>query len=950
MKFRNLTAAVMGLAFAFGPFAAIGAPVAAIRFAQETSARKPDPTARHGRLPNGMTYIIQANKTPAGTAAIYLRVSAGALMESDEQKGLAHFVEHMAFNGTINIPEGELRRRLERHGFAFGADTNAFTFDNKTLYMLQAPKTDGETLDEALFILREVAGNIRFDAAAVDRERGVILAEERLRTNAVARRNDKWNRWLYAGTRYADHANTIGTVDIIKSAPPSQLQAYYDAWYRPELVTLVVVGDFDADAMEARIKARFSDWTGRGPMPEEPAWGTRPPSGVQSFSYEEKGLTEEIGLSWIAPPEARGDTAERVRELVIDNYLVSIVNTRLRERALQGDAAFFSGSVGLYDVPKTARVAALSIVPKPGRAKEAFAQAYGVIHALHDQGVTKAEIKKLGQIVDANIRFMQGSQATRDSTALAGRLVASLDTSVVVEGPEDSILLLKMYRKDMASKAVLDGRLSAWFSGDGPILSHSGESLNGFDDAALRADYDALSGAKADSYTTAKSKSWPYGRFFSAKVAPVSQTRDKDFGFTRYVWPNGVTLHIMPTKLAASQINVQVDFAGGQLLFDPKSAPPLFLAVGDFLISGGLNKLSATELNDVMRNYQVGVSYALTGDVATLSGTTNPGSINYQIETLLAYATDAAYRPDPFDRYTAWVPEYLRTSKATPEGVRAHNWAHILDDGDPRFDETRLNQIDTIAYGDVRAIFQKSLTDTPIHITIVGDVDESKVVAEIGKTFGTLPARPAKPAVVEGASRVAFPPAQHNVTLHHEGRSDQAMSIALWPTDDFESDPRRARAEFILAAVMSNRLQDELRESQGADYAPMAFSHNDEVYSHVGMIGVLSTVRTGADGDFRRTLATIVSELKTKPIGEDELDRARKPVLATMDNEGKTIGYWTFVLSRLGNHPEMRTDWLERRKHFEDITPNDLMELAQRYLKDDTVISIVIEPATGAAP
>ena len=949
MKTGILSAVAMAVALACASPAAIGAPVTAIKFAQESSVRKPDPAARYGRLPNGMTYIIQPNKTPAGTAAIYLRVAAGALMETDAQKGLAHFVEHMAFNGTENIPEGELRRRLERHGFAFGADTNAFTFDSRTVYMLQAPKTDAATLDEALFILREVAGNIRFDAAAVERERGVILAEERLRTDAAARRNDKWNRWLYAGTRYADHANPIGTVDIIKSAPPSQLQAFYDSWYRPELTTLIVAGDVDADAMEARIKGRFSDWQGRGAVPEEPDWGTRPASGVQTFSYEEKGLTEEMSLNWISPPEMRGDTPERVREVLTDNYLRNLVNTRLSDRALQSDSAFFAASVGYYQVPKTAQVNFVSIIPKPGHAKDAFAQAYAVIHALRAQGVTKAEVRKLDQTIGANISYLQGSQSTRDSTMLAGTLLSALDANLVAEGPQDGILLLKTYRKDIASKTGLDSRLAAWFGGDGPILSHTAESLNGYDEAAMRADYDSLSGAQADSYTTAKSKSWPYGRFFAPKVAPVSQTRDADFAFTRYVWPNGVTLHIMPTKLVANQINVQVDFAGGQQLFDPKTAPPLFLAASDFLYSGGLNKLSQAEFSDALRNYQVGVNYTLTGDMATLSGVTNPGSINYQIEALLAYATDAAYRPDPFDRYVAWVPEYLRTLRATPEGVRAHNWTRILH-GDPRFDETRLERIDSITNADIRAIFSKSLTDTPIHITIVGDVDENKAVAEIGKTFGALPPRPAKPAVAEGADRVAFPPSQRQITLHHEGRSDQAMSIALWPTDDFPSDPRAARAETLLAAVMSNRLQDELRESQGADYAPTAFAYNDEVYQHLGMIGVVSAVRAGADADFRKAVDGIVADLKTRPVADDELDRARKPMLAALDNEGNAINYWTFVLSRLANHPQMRADWLERRKHFESVTPKDLMDLSQRYLKDDTVIAITIEPEPSAKP
>ena len=944
MKPGYLRAAIIALALALAPFVATAEPIKSIVFPHETSNRKPDPAARYGRLPNGLTYVVQANATPKGTAAVYMRVAAGSLVERENQKGLAHFVEHMAFNGTTNIPEGELRRRLERHGFAFGADTNAFTFDTKTLYMLHAPKSDDGTLKEALFILREMAGNVRFDPAAVDRERGVILAEERLRAGPAGRRSDAWNRKIHAGTRYADYSNPIGSTEIIRTAPPEQLKAYYDAWYRPELTTIIAVGDFDAAKVEAMIKAAFADWLGRGPMPEEPDWGARTSLGLQTFTFEDKGLAEEMGLSWIAPEDRRPDTPARMDDYFLDNYLFQIVNSRLAERAQAADSAFFQASMGAYPVPHTARVTFLSVLPKPGRARDALAQAYGVVHTLRAEGVTKTELNKAQQTVESNFRFLRVASATRDSAALAATIVAGLDQNTVAEGPEDSVKLYQSYKGKVGRKDLMDARLRAWFSGDGPVLSHSGESLNRYDEAAMRADYEALSGGEATAYAASRTKAWPYGRLFTPKVSPASQGRDADYDFSRYVWPNGVTLHIKPTKLVASQIRVQVDFAGGQLLFDPKTRPPLFLAAGDFLYEGGLNKLTMTQLRDVLRTTQVGVGYNLGGDQATLSGTTNPSSLSHQVETLYAYATDAAYRPDPFDRYLAWLPEYLRTLKATPEGVRVHHWGRIMHNGDPRFDETRLNQIEDIRFDDIRDILRRSLTGTPIHITIVGDVDERKAVTEIGKTFGTLAPRPAGPAEAEGARQVMFPPKDRDITLHHEGRTDGAMSIALWPTDDFMADPKAARVATLLATVLSNRLQDELRETQGADYAPHAFAYNDETYPHLGMLGVVSAVKAGADGDFRKALSGIVADLKAKPVDDDELDRARKPVLAAMDNETSDIGYWTYVLARLGTRPDLRADWLGRRKHYEEMTPEDLMALARRYLKDDTAIGIRIVP------
>ncbi|RZJ44862.1 MAG: insulinase family protein, partial [Brevundimonas sp.] len=228
-------------------------------FAQAASDIPADSNVRFGILPNGMQYAILRNATPPGQASFRLRIDAGSLMENEDQLGLAHFMEHMAFNGTTNIPENDLLRILERLGLAFGADTNASTGFDQTLYMLELPRTNDETVDASLRIMREQVSEALMAPEAVDAERGVIEGEERLR-NTPGLRSIKAQLALLAPGQRISQRMPIGDLNIIRNAPRDRFVEFYDAYYRPSRATFVAVGDFDVDVMEAKIRGAFESW------------------------------------------------------------------------------------------------------------------------------------------------------------------------------------------------------------------------------------------------------------------------------------------------------------------------------------------------------------------------------------------------------------------------------------------------------------------------------------------------------------------------------------------------------------------------------------------------------------------------------------------------------------------------------------------------------------------
>ncbi len=268
---------------------------------------KADPDIRFGALPNGMRYAIRRQTIPAGQAAVRLWFDAGALDETDAQQGLAHFLEHMAFNGSKAVPEGDMVKILERLGLAFGADTNASTGFDETIYKLDLPKTDDETVDTALMLLREAAGNLTLDPAAVDRERGVVLSEERASDTPSTRVFKAGLEFQLRGQRMPQRY-PIGKVDVLQNAPASQIADFYRRFYRPERAVLVVAGDFDPAAMEAKIRARFGDWKAEGPAGVDPDLGKVEPRKTEAKLVVEPGTRLNVQITWVRPPDLSRDS------------------------------------------------------------------------------------------------------------------------------------------------------------------------------------------------------------------------------------------------------------------------------------------------------------------------------------------------------------------------------------------------------------------------------------------------------------------------------------------------------------------------------------------------------------------------------------------------------------------------------------------------------------------
>lgn len=914
-----------------------------VDFAHSHSDLLPDPNIRFGKLPNGMTYIIMKNATPPNTASLRLRIGAGAMMERDDQSGLAHFTEHMAFNGSKNVPEGEMVKMLERHGLAFGPDTNAYTNFSETVYQLDLPKANDEMLDTGLFIMHETAANLSLNESAIIKERGVIAGEERLRDQPVIHAYLKYISYLYDGQLYPKRW-PIGKPEIFMNAPRQAFVDFYETWYRPELATLIVVGDIDVDATEAKIIKMFGDWKpARNEAIPTVDFGAYKAKPANALTYAEKGLGKSINIVWTKAQKREYQTYESVREDWTFQMASAALNERYSKASRNEDAAFSAAGIYKDSAARTADSYVLDITPKPGREKEAFAQAYEIYRQFIAFGATQGELDRALENTETAMKAAVEGEKTRSTTGLAASLVDAVGNLTVISSPAQDYALFQDLKPKMTLEAVNEGFKKTMSSTDGPFIWYTAEDLGGVDAAALMATKSEVDQKPLVAQAETAKKAWPYTDFGKATKL-IKREESSDLGVVVLTYANGVRVVLKSTDFKKDQVLVKVRFGGGLKSIGPKQNAPILISEQLGVYEGGLNKLTTTEINDSLNGKVFGVNMGLDEDALTLQGSTTHTDFGTQMQVLMAFATDAAYRPDALDRLKTFLPDLFTRINASPNGVFGIKSGQILHNGDARFGVPSLETLSATPNEAVKALIQGHFEHGPIEIVIVGDVTEAEARAEVEKTFATLPKRADKAISPKGADVVTFPEGPQKHVFTHKGRADQGLAVITFKGPDFWSDRKRARVMQIMSSVLNLRLTDEVREKKALAYSPNAGANLSLDFKDYGYVTISAAVAPDKFNEFYATVDDIIMGLATTPISEDELLRARKPMLESYENGKKTNEYWFGVLEGASRNPLIFDNIRTRARILMSITPEDIQMAAKTYLNMKKAIIFEIVP------
>lgn len=897
----------------------------------------PDPDIRFGALPNGLRYAIRRQTIPEGQAALRLRIDAGSLMERDDQQGLAHFLEHMAFNGSEAVPEGEMIKILERLGLAFGADTNASTGFDETIYKLDLPRTDEETVSTSLMLLRETAMNLLIAQDAVDRERGIVLSEERARDTPPYRIYKSRLAFLLKDQRLNERY-PIGDVEILRSAPATAIRDFYQAYYRPERTLLVAVGDFDVDAMEAQIIEAFSGWTVAGPAGDDPDLGPVAPRGLEAQVAVEPGVQAALQMAWVRGPDQRLDSEARRRDEVIEQLGFSVLNRRLSALARASDPPFLGAGAFVNDEFGAAETTSILANAQEGRWREALSAIEAEQRRLVEHGVRQDELDREIAEFRARLEASVAGAATRRPSALAQQILGATAEDQVVTSPAQDLALFEAAVEGLDASAVSTALAQA-FQGEGPLIFLATPSPVEGDEAAVIAAYQASRATPVSAPDALSQLEWPYSTFGTpGKVAETRDVADLDAVFIRF--ENGVRLTVKPTRFQDDEILVAVNVGDG-LQSLPSDDQSLAWAAQAFA-EGGLGQITAEDMERVLASRVYGVRLRVSDEAFTLTGETRPEDLDVQMQVLGAYLTDPAWRAEAFARIQAAGATIHEQYEATANGVLSRDLAGLLHAGDRRWTFPSKDEIAGARLEDLRNQLAP-LGDAPIEVVIVGDTTVEKATDAVARTLGALPPR-AEPSSAAAAT-VAFPPAPETpLRRTHKGRADQSIGYVAWPSTDFFADPQGAREAAVLGEILRLRLTEELRESQGATYSPSVNYNHSYVWTGWGYMSASVEIPPAGLDDFFADVAEIAADLRTSPVEADELERARQPRLERIARARVTNGYWLNELTGGQTDPRRLEAIRAVIPGTERVTAEDVQRAAQRILRPDAAWKIEVVP------
>ena len=922
-------------------------PAAASRTSASALELKPDPAVRYGVLDNGLRYAILANDTPEGSGALWMHFDVGSLAEEDDQRGLAHYLEHMAFNGSENVPEGEMVQILERHGLAFGADTNAFTSLDQTVYTLDLPNLDDETLDAAFFLFRETADKLTITDAAVDRERGVILSEQRTGDTAQFRALQAQWAFFFPDARFKDRL-PIGLVEVIETAPAQRLRDLYEAYYRPERAFLVFVGDAEPDAIKARIIDSFADWEPLGPDGEDPAAGAYASRDLAAGYHFDPDVRPSLTLAAIRPTVDRPDTVEN-RIASLQRWIGNaILNRRFQRLSRTPDAVFLNAQAGhtsLYDHADMASVVVLS-------AAENWAEALAVgeqeLRRALEYGFTEAERAEQLAIVRNAFESRTERAGTRQSSALAESLVSAFNDEEVFTHPADDLAQFEVFADALNLDAVEAAFRAQWTGVEPQLFFSSNVALDNAQSAILEA-FEASRAAPVEPLIETEALSFAYSDFGAPGLVASQEVvagLSDGVDFTAVRFENGVRLTVASTDFEDDRVRVVVRVGGGVLEM-PIDRPGLNTLASQTFITGGLEAHPVDAIQSLIAGRTVGLGFSLGEDAFVFSGGTSPDDLELQLQLFAAYLIAPGYRPEALAQLRQAVESVYDTLDATPGAVFQNEGARVLRSGDSRYGLAAKTDLLARTSEELDAALSRALNEGAIEIAIVGDVETDAAIAYVASTFGALAARDVEPRAFQAARTVRFPdPGGDPFVLTHGGEANRAMMFTAWPTID-DSDVDAVRALALLRRVLSLKLIDQVREAEGATYSPSAVSAHSSVHPGYGYIGVsLDLVPDDVDRFFS-IVDDIAAELAAGDISADEFERARAPLMESLEEQLQSNSYWLGLASRAQSDPERIARHFSRRAGYAALTVQDVSAVAAQYLTPENAFRLAILPETA---
>ncbi len=909
---------------------------------QDTSDLQPDPALRFGTLQNGLRYVLMKNREPRGRVAMYLDVQAGSVNETEEQRGLAHFLEHMLFNGTTHFPPGTLVEYLQSVGMEFGADTNAHTGYGETVYKLVLPDNSEQRISEGLLIMADYARGALLLEEEVDRERGIILAEKRARDSARSRVALERMHFAFAGTRIANR-DIIGTEETLLAADSRMLRSYYDAWYRPENMILVVVGDMDPDRVDVMLREQLSGLRAAEVLPRCPDFGRVARRGTEVFYLHEPELgATQIYLESVWDRNPEPDTREWEKKFFSRYVAAAILNNRLQVLTARPGSPLTSAQAYYGDLLQRVGYTTLRAVTDADQWENSLVLLTSTLKQALEYGFTPAELKRVQREIMADLQKQVQTKASRRSSDLASQLVDHLNDNRVFKSPEQEKILYGDLLKEMTLEDVNQAFRGLW-NRDNRLIEVLGDAELGQGRKApeqqiLRTYNSALSRAVSP-WVEKESAAFPYLSPAKEPGKVTGHTIHRQIDAETWVFGDGTRLNVKKTDFEPGEVRVVVSFGDGRLAVP---TPGLDRLAESVVSESGFGRMTREQLARSLAGHSAEIRFQVDEESFRISGK----GLNQELELLLqliqAQLEDPGFREEAYRLSMDRFRQMYDQMESSVEGVMQLVGEVFLAGGNQRYGLVDRQTFMALTLKDVETWLRPILAGARLEISVVGDVEPEEVLTLVSKYFGAS-GRTLEPGAK--GENIVFP-AGKTLKRTVQSETEKALVVSAWETDDFW-DISRTRRLGVLASILSDRLRREVREKLGATYSPVVYNRSSRVDPGHGVLRSMIIVDPALAEVLLKRMAQVGADIARQGVSAEELQRALKPTLTSIRDMMRTNRYWLeSVLVLSGRHPDQLRWPLTIQQDFASIRPEELAGLAEKYLGPDRMAGIILKSET----
>jgi zinc protease len=918
-------------------------------WAHENSELEPDPNVIWGKLDNGFRYAVMVNRQPSDRVSVHLNIQAGSLHEGEAERGFAHFLEHMLFNGTTHFPPGEIVKYFQSIGMQFGPDANAHTGMDETVYHLVLPDGKKETLEQGFRVMMDYAQGALLLNEEIERERKVVLAEKRTRDSASYRIFEASMKFEFPDSIISRRL-PIGDETVLGSAGRQQLKGFYDTWYRPETMILIAVGDVDPAMTVELIQETFSPMTARAPAKPEPDLGGIRHSGTKVFyHFEEEIGSAAVGIETIRMTEAYQDSYGSRRLQLVKDVAARMIQNRLDEIVRTPGspltAAYFRAGRFLGNI-ESAEITGKSL---PENWENALHVVEQELRKALLFGFTASELQRVRKEMINELSIAVEKASTRESRDLAMQIIHDANSGRVFLSPQQAYAMLVPVLERLDVQEVHRAFTGLWgddhrlvmVSGTAPVDPRFNPP-----DHHVRSVYEQSTGIRVAKPLEDTPVVFPYLSISGSPGTVISRNYLEDLEIHQVDFENGLRLNAKRTTFKAKEVLLKLAFGEG-LKSEPENRSGLGFLAASVINESGLGVLTSQELERALAGKNTEVSFEVEEDHFVFNGSTVTEEIPLMFQLLHAHLVDPAFRDNAYalvmERFQSM---YDNLSRSVDGGMRlAGN--RFLAGGDGRFGLPEKDRFFSLSLEDVRNWIQPIMEHAPLEISVVGDFDLESLVKTVGEYMGSLPLR--EHAVSRSQERgPQFPNAQE-LDIPVATSIPKSLVVVAYPTDDYW-DIYRTRRLSVLSEVLSDRLRERIREKMGAAYTSYAFNRPSRAFPGYGVLQAVVHADPGETKTVGDEILKIVNDLIEHGVGQDELRRALEPTLTGIRELRQKNTYWLgSVLNGSGRHPE-QLEWSRSfLADYSAITAEELDRLARQYLDPRHSARITVRPSSISA-